>query len=360
MATPCVGLSSTVIHSMHSLCDASLLLKASKPQRGGVPFSLTSRTSRSIVVALDGCQRFSSASVQQKPRGPAASSASRTHRSQGRTHCQVAKHIPAASADSPTSEDSQHDKPDGALRRRQLAAYVAASVVPLSLGGFREGTASAVEAEAVDQSTVGRFEDAINAYEFNYPLGLPDSSTRFNWAETRKPERYSSAAPLSADARQRIVSERLDFRNNLVVSVSVGPPNPAFLRGDDPKAWSAMAVARSVIADKSTARLSPEQRAQEVSIDEAVTREVNGDTYWFYEYLAQKSPTNFANTPDVYRHSLAVSAAREGYIYTLNVSTLDSNWPKMEESLRAAVNSFHFTAPTNQYVPPWKDPWRFW
>ena len=114
---------------------------------------------------------------------------------------------------------------------------------------------------------------------------------------------------------------------------------------------------------------------------------MDGEQYWFFEYLQQKSPTMTDYSRDVYRHSLAVSASREGYIYTLNVSTLNSQWGEvrgeqqtvgggmpwrhaltrdwcgafqMEGAIRDTINSFRFTPVTSDYVPPWKDPWRFW
>lgn len=248
-------------------------------------------------------------------------------------------------------------------RRAVVAGLL--TVAGFSMFESRVQLAKALEIADAGQMTAevtefGELVDVLNAYAFKYPLTSPDTSAKFSWIETRKPERYSSAAPLAPDARQRIVSERLDYKNNLVVSVSVGPPNNAFLRKSDTKEWAALDVARSVLADKSTARLTPVQRLQEVAIEEAFTKEIDGETYWFYEYLAQKSPTNFDYSPDVYRHSLAVSGSREGYIYTLNISTLQSLWPKMEPAIREAVTSFHLTPVTSDYVPPWKDPWRFW
>lgn len=93
----------------------------------------------------------------------------------------------------------------------------------------------------------------------------------------------------SADARQRIVSERVDMINNLVISVSVcfdqligrrqilsslcyddcypsanfefnnlmsplqiGPPSSRFLTSSDKSTWNAKDVADSVLSDKST------------------------------------------------------------------------------------------------------------
>ncbi|RRT65584.1 hypothetical protein B296_00009404 [Ensete ventricosum] len=84
--------------------------------------------------------------------------------------------------------------------------------------------------------------------------------------ESRKPERYSSAAPLSPDARQRIVSERVDMINNLVISVSIGPPNPRFLTSNDKSAWKAKDVADSVLSDKTALRVTSGQRMAESSV----------------------------------------------------------------------------------------------
>eukprot|EP01018_Ginkgo_biloba_P037292 Gb_00451 [translate_table: standard] len=109
--------------------------------------------------------------------------------------------------------------------------------------------------------------------------------------ESRKPERYSSAAPLSADARQRIVSERLDVKDNLVISVSIGPPNYRFLTSKDKNTWEAKDVAESVLSDKSTSRLTTGQRVAETSLIDAHGDKIAGEPYWYYEYLAQKSPT---------------------------------------------------------------------
>lgn len=39
---------------------------------------------------------------------------------------------------------------------------------------------------------------------------------------SRAPERYSSAAPLSADARQRIVCQLADLKDSVTISVAVG------------------------------------------------------------------------------------------------------------------------------------------
>ena len=71
-------------------------------------------------------------------------------------------------------------------------------------------------------ASVGQFEtlkDGILAYEFLYPTEA--GGRKLSLVASRKPERYSSAAPLSADAKQRIVAELVDFSSRATVSVTV-------------------------------------------------------------------------------------------------------------------------------------------
>ena len=62
--------------------------------------------------------------------------------------------------------------------------------------------------------------DDILAYRFSYPVTL--EGRRLPIIASRKPERYSSAAPLTADARQRIVAELVSFPDTITISMSVG------------------------------------------------------------------------------------------------------------------------------------------
>ena len=65
----------------------------------------------------------------------------------------------------------------------------------------------------------GTLKDDILAYEFQYPTRVGERQLPI--IPSRKPERYSSAAPLSADARQRIVSELVSFQDRVTISVTV-------------------------------------------------------------------------------------------------------------------------------------------
>lgn len=60
---------------------------------------------------------------------------------------------------------------------------------------------------------------------------------------------YSSAAPLTADARQRIVSEVFDLRRFVTVSMTVGPAS-GVLKEQPEQDWKARDVALTVLIDR--------------------------------------------------------------------------------------------------------------
>ncbi|GAA0141571.1 hypothetical protein Leryth_016301 [Lithospermum erythrorhizon] len=213
---------------------------------------------------------------------------------------------------------------------------------------------------AEEKSKMASFVDEINSYSYDYPVEIPLKKMVFKWAESRKPERYSSAAPLSPDARLRIVSERVDIVDNLIISVCIGPPNLQILKSEDKSMWSAKDVAESVLSDKSALRVTSTQRLAESSILDAHTSEIDGEPYWYYDYLVRKSATGPSQDSNNFRHYVASTVERDGYLYTLNASTLNKQWDMMGPLLEKTVASFHLLPPTDDYVPPFKDPWRFW
>ncbi|KAH7652064.1 Photosystem II protein [Dioscorea alata] len=216
------------------------------------------------------------------------------------------------------------------------------------------------EVELNEDVKMGLLVDDINAYSFQFPMELPKKKFSFKWVESRKPERYSSAAPLSPNARQRIVSERVDMIHNLVISVSVGPPNSRLLTSKDKNTWNAKDVADSVLSDKSALPVATSQRMVESSVLDAHSSIVDGEPYWYYEYIVRKSPTPTVQESNLYRHNLSATAERDGYLYSLNASTLSKQWEFMGPYLENTVASFRLLPPTDNYVPPYKDPWRFW
>ncbi|XP_050938183.1 psbP domain-containing protein 5, chloroplastic isoform X5 [Cucumis melo] len=222
----------------------------------------------------------------------------------------------------PTSEDG--------FPRRELLLFGLTSSVAL----FFPSLGSLAEEELKSATMV----DEINAYSYTYPVELSSTNFAFKWVESRKPERYSSAAPLSPDARLRIVSERVDFIDNLIISI--GPPNSIYIKSKDKSTWAAKDVADSVLSDKSALRVTSSQRMAESSVLD----------------------TNSSNVGEsnIYRHYVASTAERDGFLYTINASTLGAQWNTMGPFLQKTVESFRLLPPTEDYVPPYKDPWRFW
>lgn len=219
-----------------------------------------------------------------------------------------------------------------------------------------------VRAEPTQTAQMGELSDGILAYKFSYPVQTV-SGKPLSMNLARVPERYSSAAPLTADARQRIVTELLDVKNFVSVSVSVGPAS-GILKLDTPADWKAKDVAITVLVDRSTSRISSGQRITLNNIEESHKETRDGLEYWVYEHLTQGSPTIAKRQKETYRHALAATTWRAGldgtpYLYTLNLACPQELWDDLQPLFKQAVDDFRLTATTSDYVPPDKDPWRF-
>ena len=96
--------------------------------------------------------------------------------------------------------------------------------------------------------------DRTLSYTFIYPLQTA-SGKEIPMVASRKPEKYSSAAPLVADARQRIVAEYVSLAQGITCSMFVGPVTGALQRIDQSD-WTANDVAQVVLSDRSAVRPS--------------------------------------------------------------------------------------------------------
>ncbi|KAJ4846209.1 PsbP domain-containing protein 5, chloroplastic [Turnera subulata] len=275
-----------------------------------------------------------------------------------------------------TSSSTSHSSQMGFCRRDlvlfgissslSIAAFPSSGKLKLHSNSFVIYYSSIAGSRAEEDLKMASFVDDVNAYTYSYPTELPSQKFLLKWVESRKPERYSSAAPLSPDARLRIVSERVDIIDNLIISVTIGPPNYELIKSKDKTTWAAKDVADSLLSDKSSLRVTSSQRVAERSILESHSSEIDGEPYWYCEYLVRKSPTKsvrvfiLVQDSNVYRHYIVSTAERDGYFYSLNASTLDKQWGKMGPLLEKTVASFRLIPPTDNYVPPYKDPWRFW
>lgn len=65
----------------------------------------------------------------------------------------------------------------------------------------------------------------------------------------------------------------------------------------------------------------------------AEERDVDGTPYYIFEYAVK--------LPQGERHNLASVAISRGQLFTLNISTTEKRWSKMQDRFKAVVNSFH-------------------
>jgi hypothetical protein len=247
-----------------------------------------------------------------------------------------------------------------------------AGVVGVSTMGQRVARADEFDAEqpaqaasaqsSASKATFKSLRDPTLAYSFEYPV-TSSSGAALPMVVSRKPEKYSSAAPLTADARQRIVCELVSLVDALTVSVSVGPPSGT-LRTTKPEDWTAKQLAEQVLLDRSTGRVTSGQRISLSTVESARFEERDGSKYCIYETISQGSPTMLSSTGTTYRHARAVTVMREGldhepFLYTLNVSCPQERWEDLEEPFMRAVESFKLEETGPAYIAPNQDPWKF-
>lgn len=261
------------------------------------------------------------------------------------------RHIPKTLSPAPDSGvvDIQPNRRTWLACGLALPAILAVPVIPPS-------------SRAEVQAGFKTLRDDILAYQFDYPVTMA-SGQQLPLVISRKPERYSSAAPLTVDARQRIVCELVDLIDTVTISVTVGPPGTP-LRTQEPPMWVPKAVAEQVLVDRSTGRITSGQRVNLNSVESAGEEERDGLRYIVFEHVSQGSPTLRNVSQETYRRALAVSAVRPGrdgtpYIYTLNLSAPSELWDEVEEGFKQSIQSFRLLPPGQKYVAPDQDPWRF-
>jgi len=216
-------------------------------------------------------------------------------------------------------------------------------------------SADAIEAPAAVEVkrtlATKRVESETLAYEFEYPIEA-ESGKPISWAVSRERETYSSAEPMSPNARQRIVYELLSFKGPLTTVVTVSNVPPA-LEGKDKSEWTARQVANAVLADKATGRVASGQRVSLAEVDNAKKQTMeNGDTHYYYEYISQGSPNLREPEATTFRHSYGVTVERGGYLYTLSSSAPEIYWDELSRGFDESVRSFRLTKPTRKYREP--------
>lgn len=255
-------------------------------------------------------------------------------------------------------------------RRETLAGFLLLSSLYQKSAHADEETSTTIATETAPpappvnsyESKVSQLYDPILAYRFNYPIETV-SGKKLRMVISHEPEKYSSAAPLTADARQRIVSEIFDFTNFVTVSMTVGPA-AGLLREIGQDEWRARDVASTVLIDRSTARVTNGQRVALNDVEEAHIEDRPWGRVYCFEHLSQGSPTEQAKSRETYRHALAVTGSRLGgdgqiYLYTLNFSCREEMWADLSPVFAKCIESFKLEPTTDQFISPDQNPWLF-
>jgi hypothetical protein len=190
----------------------------------------------------------------------------------------------------------------------------------------------------------------VMAYEFAYPS---ENSTgeKIKWATSRVRETYSSAEPMSPDARQRIVYELISFlQGPLTATVTVGPAPPKLAKVDQ-KEWKPRQIAEGVLADRATGRIASGQKVSLAEVESAKKESIDGVDYVYYEYISQGSPNLQEREATTFRHSVGVTAIRGEYLYTCTFSAPESFWDINSDGFEKAIRSFRLTCPEQKEVP---------
>lgn len=184
------------------------------------------------------------------------------------------------------------------------------------------------------------------AYEFTYAVEA-ESGKPISWAVSRERDTYSSAEPMSPNARQRIVYELLSFKGPLTTVVTVSNTPPA-LESKAVKEWTAKQVANAVLADKATGRVASGQRVSLAEVDNAIINVIDDVPYYYYEYISQGSPNLREPEATTFRHSYGVTVERDGYLYTLSSSAPEIYWDELARGFDETIKSFRLTTPNKK------------
>ena len=273
------------------------------------------------------------------------------------------------SSSSTNNNNASSSSSSSTSRRVVLGATVSMATFAMMMmesGAKTEGTAFAEEGEAAETDeeeapTEPMAEEKREiplkkvardslAFTFAYPMETL-SGKPIPWSESRVRDTYSSSEPMSPDARQRIVHELISVKGPLTAVVTVGELPPRLLNKSE-KEWTAKNVANAILADKATGRVASGQKISLAEVDNAVKEEKeDGTTYYYYEYISQGSPNSKEGEATTYRHARGVTAVRDGFAYTVSMSTgaiLGRNGRGFNQSIRA----FSLDQPGKKYRKP--------
>ena len=246
------------------------------------------------------------------------------------------------------SEEAQTLAVSGRRAALTNAAAVLAAAVAFPAIADEEVVEAPAEAPAAPSKAVPLtpVSQPTMAYEFSYPSETRDGAP-IRWAPSRQRDTYSSAEPMSPDARQRIVYELISFKGPMTATVTVGPAPPK-LAETKPEDWKPKQVAEAVLADRATGRIATGQKVSLAEVEFAREQVIGDTTYVYYEYISQGSPNLAERESTTFRHSLGVSARRGDYLYTYTMSAPETLWDANADGFEAGIKSFRLVAPNKK------------
>ena len=239
-------------------------------------------------------------------------------------------------------------------RRRTLATLVSVTC-GATIGRAREARAGegegtnegddAIEPRAPPRAlSTKRVRSESLAYEFSYAIEA-ESGKPISWAVSRERDTYSSAEPMSPNARQRIVYELLSFKGPLTTVVTVSNTPPA-LESKPVKEWTAKRVANAVLSDKATGRVASGQRVSLAEVDNARTEIIDGTHRWEHsmQLAAAARDATLRELRDFFDSRFAADGAQRRKVVSY------CHWP--ETKAEAQLTDPPGAATHEQVVPP--------
>ena len=192
-----------------------------------------------------------------------------------------------------------------------------------------------------------KLEQPVMAFEFAYPTETSEGAP-VKWATSRVRDTYSSAEPMSPDARQRIVYELISFKGPMI-GHRHRRPDPPRPRGQGPEGVRApKQVAESVLSDRATGRIATGQKVSLAEVEFARGEKIGDIDYVYYEYISQGSPNLAERESTTFRHSLGVTARRGAYLYTYTISAPETLWDVNAAGFEQGIKAFKLVEPNKK------------
>jgi photosystem II oxygen-evolving enhancer protein 2 len=148
------------------------------------------------------------------------------------------------------------------------------------------------------------YVDSSDGYQFLHPNGWMEVAVK--------------------DGPDVVLHDLIEETENVSVVISPVPDN---------KTLKELGTPSEVGYKLSKNAIAPPDSGREAELISAEAREVGPTTYYQLEYAVK-----LANNQE--RHNLASVAVRRGQLFTLNISTTEKRWQKLQDTFHQVVDSF--------------------